>query len=466
MSARGIGLTLALVLAGGACRVPPKGGLAEVTRLLDDRGARGLRWNQSLREDDDARRALDALLDEELTPARAVQIALVGSAAIQATLERLGVAQADAIQAGLLKNPTIGVHPGLPIGSPSWTGVAWEVSFAMELLDVLVLPLRKKLAKLELERARLTVAADLWVVVTDVRTAYYEALAAQQRLGLQRTIAESAEVGAEFAARQEHGGALSELALATEQGSYAQTRLDLVRAERDAVSARERLVRQMGLWVGHARMKLPAKLPMLPAVDPDVDALERLAITQRLDLRAAESEAALFERTVKMAKGTRFLTGLSIGGDAHREPEGRKVIGPSVALELPIFDQGQARIAKLVAETRRARRQADALAVEIRSTVRERASALLAARSLSDYLVRVVMPLRERTVMLAQQQYNAMLLGLPQLLAAKQGEIAAWRDYLDSVRDYWVARAELERAVGGALEQHGDEHMSAAKEIP
>ena len=44
---------------------------------LSQRGASGLRWNQSLREDDEARAALDRLLGEELTPARAVQIALV-----------------------------------------------------------------------------------------------------------------------------------------------------------------------------------------------------------------------------------------------------------------------------------------------------------------------------------------------------------------------------------------------------
>ena len=68
-----------LAFVASACRVPPKGGLDEVSQLLHQRGAGGLRWNQSLREDDDARAALDRILAEELTPARAVQIALVGS---------------------------------------------------------------------------------------------------------------------------------------------------------------------------------------------------------------------------------------------------------------------------------------------------------------------------------------------------------------------------------------------------
>ncbi len=37
------------------------------------------------------------------------------------------------------------------------------------------------------------------------------------------------------------------------------------------------------------------------------------------------------------------------------------------------------------------------------------------------------------------------------LLSAKQAEIDAGRAYLESIRDYWMARAELERATGGAL---------------
>jgi cobalt-zinc-cadmium efflux system outer membrane protein len=60
-------------------------------------------------------------------------------------------------------------------------------------------------------------------------------------------------------------------------------------------------------------------------------------------------------------------------------------------------------------------------------------------------------PLRERIVALTQEQYNAMLLGVYQLLQAKQGEIEAYRAYIEAVRDYWIARADLERAIGGRL---------------
>jgi cobalt-zinc-cadmium efflux system outer membrane protein len=44
-----------------------------------------------------------------------------------------------------------------------------------------------------------------------------------------------------------------------------------------------------------------------------------------------------------------------------------------------------------------------------------------------------------------------MLLGVYQLLLAKQAEVNAYREYIEAVRDYWIARSELEHALGGRL---------------
>jgi cobalt-zinc-cadmium efflux system outer membrane protein len=59
--------------------------------------------------------------------------------------------------------------------------------------------------------------------------------------------------------------------------------------------------------------------------------------------------------------------------------------------------------------------------------------------------------LRERLVREAQLRYNAMLLGVFQLLTARREQIDAYRDYLSAVRDYWTTRADLERAAAGRL---------------
>ena len=57
---------------------------------------------------------LQALLEGELTTNAAVQIALLNNAALQATFEELGIAQAELVQAGLLKNPVFAGHVRFP----------------------------------------------------------------------------------------------------------------------------------------------------------------------------------------------------------------------------------------------------------------------------------------------------------------------------------------------------------------
>jgi cobalt-zinc-cadmium efflux system outer membrane protein len=142
---------------------------------------------------------------------------------------------------------------------------------------------------------------------------------------------------------------------------------------------------------------------------------------------------------------------MTVGGNFEREAEGGWAVGPAASLELPIFDQHQAEIARREALLRKSREQLSALAVAARSEVREAASRVAFARRLAEHARTVVIPMRERIVALSQVEYGAMLLGVYQLLLAKQNEVDAYREYIELVRDYWIARAELGRAVGGRL---------------
>ncbi|MBL4683897.1 MAG: TolC family protein [Nannocystaceae bacterium] len=49
------------------------------------------------------------------------------------------------------------------------------------------------------------------------------------------------------------------------------------------------------------------------------------------------------------------------------------------------------------------------------------------------------------------ERYNAMLIGAFELLEIREGQVEAQHELLEARHAYWVARAELERAVGGRL---------------
>ena len=153
-----------------------------------------------------------------------------------------------------------------------------------------------------------------------------------------------------------------------------------------------------------------------------------------------------------MRVGTRYLpAGVSVGVDSEREPEGEHITGPTLDLELPIFNQGQGEIATLRARDLQARRLLEAKTVDARSEVRAARAQVAANRELGVSIRDTVLPQRQEVLKLTLQQYNSMLKGAYDLLTAKAAEAAAERSYIEAWRDYWIARADLERAVGGKL---------------
>ena len=108
-------------------------------------------------------------------------------------------------------------------------------------------------------------------------------------------------------------------------------------------------------------------------------------------------------------------------------------------------------VARMEAEQRAAARQVCALAVEARSRVREGLLALQAARETARYFQDTLIPLREQIVSQSQLHYNGMLLGLYQLISARQASLETRREAISAQRDYWMARFEIENALGGAL---------------
>jgi cobalt-zinc-cadmium efflux system outer membrane protein len=122
-----------------------------------------------------------------------------------------------------------------------------------------------------------------------------------------------------------------------------------------------------------------------------------------------------------------------------------------VSVPLPIFNQGQPAIAAAEARLRQAQHRYAALAVQVRGDVRRARNNMLAARDLAEQYSRVIVPLRHQIVQHNLLQYNAMQIGVFELLQSKQAEIDAGREYVESLKGYWLARVELERAVGGRL---------------
>ena len=189
----------------------------------------------------------------------------------------------------------------------------------------------------------------------------------------------------------------------------------------------------------------------MPEKELPLENLESLAVSQRLDLAAARNQAQSVASALQLKSNTRFLPAVTVGVSTEKDTSGQRVTGPNLTLELPLFDQGQPALARLAAQYRQAQRNFEALAVNVRSEVREARDALIAARDAAEYYEKVLLPQRQRVLRETLLHYNAMQKSSYELLAAKEREQIAERGYVEALRDYWIARTELEKAVGGRL---------------
>jgi len=132
-----------------------------------------------------------------------------------------------------------------------------------------------------------------------------------------------------------------------------------------------------------------------------------------------------------------------------REPDGVKTTGPSVIVPIPLFDRGLAGRTRAAANLRMAEQRLYALTTTARAEARAARERLLEARARADYLKDVIVPRRQRILYLTQLEYNTMLRGVFDLIRARQGLSDALREQVMAVRDYWLARTDLDAAVAG-----------------
>ena len=431
----------ALVLTG-CVSVPRDAGTNDVQQALTQRGSPPVEWRTQPATADDERIA--AMLQDELTADEAVAIAMVNNPRLQVTLAELGIARADLIQASTITNPVFEFEIRFP-GEPFRP---YELRLAQSLIELIQLPRRRAVGRAAFDAAQMRVSSEVLRFAADVRAAYFDVIAATHHVALSRTIAESAQAAAEVAMRQHRAENITDLDLENEQALYEQAKLDLARAEQRLLLSRESLLRAMGLRNANAEWRVPAAFPEPPESELDQQSLERLAAAQRLDLAIARREVEVAQRQIPLAR-LAALEGTILDVHYEREPSGEHTKGPGIEIPIPIFNTGRAARTRAEAQFLRARHLLNALEGESSSQLRAARTTLAEARARVEYYRDVIVPRRTRIVELTKLEHNAMIIGIFQLLQAKQNELQARRDFIEAQREYWSARNNLDRALQG-----------------
>lgn len=247
-----------------------------------------------------------------------------------------------------------------------------------------------------------------------VRRAHVEAVAALERSRYMEDVMRAARASAELTRRAAAVGNVGRLQFAREQAFHAESALAHARAVHEATQARERLIRAMGLPEEPQQLRLPERLVGLPAERPAPQELEQLALQTRIDVQRAQ----------------------------------REVLQPTLSQATRL--QRQAQLDEAVMQARS----------EVREAWQHWRFTHEAARHVHDH----ILPLRRQVAEENLLRYNGMLIGVYELLADAREQIGAAMSAIEALRDFWLADADLRRAllVPGAPPSHDSEGAAHA----
>lgn len=435
---------LALIALSGCATLSSDGGFGTVEQTAKERLGKDVKWARSDADRDAIDKQVAQLLEQPLSADDAVQIALLNNRGLQASFAELGISEADRVQAGRLPNP--GVSFGrLTQGS----GVEIDRSIQFNLARLLMLPTVNQIESRRFEQTRGAVALSMLSLASETRKAYYVAIAAEETGRYMLQVQTAAEAGAELARRQTQAGNWNKLQQAREQSFYADSALNVARSEQARGAARERLTRLMGLWGQQTQFRLPERLPDLPKAPNDLPDIEQTAMARRLDVQAAKLGTEQLAQNLGLTRATRFVNVLEVGVVRNSYRDAPPERGYTISVELPLFDWGDARVAKAEATYMQAVNRAAETAINARSEVRGAYANYRTSYDIARHFRDEIVPLKKRISEENQLRYNGMLIGVFELLADARSQISSVNGYIEALRDFWLAQADLDMALIG-----------------
>jgi cobalt-zinc-cadmium efflux system outer membrane protein len=382
-------------------------------------------------------------IGDGLTSDEAVAIALWNSPSFQATLADLGIARADVVEAGLLRNPVLSLL--FPLGQKQ---LEWTVQFPVD--AIWQRPKRVAAAQLNAQAVGERLVWDGLTLVAQTRTAHADAVIAEQRLQLTGENADLVQRLAGITEARLKAGDISELEARAARSDAARVQVVRRAIEHDRELARVTLATLLGMDAGTDQIRAVAE----PVVDLDACGAEparlETALAARPDVRAAEiaieaaAQRARWEHS-RVLTLIGILDGNGTGADANA--------GPGVGGDIPIFSRNQGAIGRAEAEVDRAGRQYAAVRAQVISDVRSASVRVRQAEQAIASWRDDIVPSLEIEQKQAESAYQAGEIPLFSLLDVSRRLVDGRTRLLDAEADMRRATIALERSLGRSCQQ-------------
>lgn len=391
------------------------------------------------------------LLERPLDVNAAVRIALFNNRELRAQLRELGQPASRLVSAGLIANPTFEVEL-LPERNSSY-----ELRIEYDITSLIMAPLRRSAAQADLEAARLSAAGAVIQLGYEVRTSFYALQAAVQRLHLAQQSLDALAAARDAAQALVDSGNISQLSAASQIAAYERTRVSVATMELQVAERREQLQRLLGLHGEQTEWLVGDTLAVAPDQLTQPDDLERQALEANFDLRASHKRLDALAKQTGVSRARAWLP--EVTADVHtlrakdeRADGGEQWLwGAGVSVEVPLFDRGQGQLRGIETQFDATMERYHGLAVDLRSAARDARNRLVSAHARARQYQAVILPAQRTVMEQTFLQYNAMQIGVFQLLEAQRELLDVQLAYVDTLRDYWDARAEVDALRQGRI---------------
>lgn len=470
-------LLLALAALPGCATVDPRPDYADARNLVTQSTDAPDLYDPSV--DAGTHEQIDEWMADGLTTDEAVQIALLNNPRLQATMLSIGIARADLVQAGLLRNPTLGIGVLLPSGG----GLAnLQMDLAQNISDLWQIRPRKEAAAAELHATILQVAYEAVTLAARTKSTYFEVVGVQQQVALASQNLETTRKLHQATIGRRDAGVGTELDVNLSRELQVEAELALIQAELRAQQSLRQLAELLG-WTEPDNLRLNDSLPEEPAVALEADVLVDAALQHRLDAQVAfrrvtaaahayhlerrrslpELDAGIgFERDERRSvskPSTAYrlgralisadrVAGLQLDPVPDTPDDQEYILGPSFSVELPIFDRNQAQIARAGYAYLESIKSFEAVVQAMVNEVHDAAQRTSAAWKSVTLFRGEAVPLAERNLRLAIESYETGRATFLYVLEAQRSYLQMQTRYLDSLIAAAKTIPELELRVG------------------
>ncbi|RII26570.1 MAG: TolC family protein [Geobacter sp.] len=395
-----------------------------------------------------------------LTLPDVVAFSLQNNGDLKSFREEKGIREAGTTRAGLLPNPTLELEGG----TGALTGSSAENSLSLGVSQEFFLAGQRRkrltLAERELEMYRWQVADRERLLREEVKTAFYDAILAQQQISLADRSVELNRQLLDVTKERLAAGDIPELEMNLAKVELARGEGARIDAEKALIQKQAKLLTLMGLPPGESP-GIPGTLKFEITMTKNLVELKQLAHQNRPDVKALEAEKSRNESDIILAQAygvpnltaglavKRDTTTMEIGGIEGKDTA--YTIGVKLSIPLPVFDRNPAGVQE--ARTRRNSSESR-LSAATRNAERDVETAyagyLNSEKVLSLYRVNII-PQLEENLQLTQEAYRLGEVGILTVIQEQKNFFEVNEGYLAALHDHQLALVKLESAVGTEL---------------